>query len=363
MKAVAQGFALGGQAFGRWEDGRIVFLEGMLPGEEAEVEVIQEKKDFLRAKVVCLTKTSPFRVEPPCPYFGQCGGCSLMTLSYEEQVRQKDKLLKEAVSRAQENVNYLPPVCGEPLGYRTRARFHCKMEKGQLKLGFLKENSSEVVFPSSCPVLHDKLGQLMKEPPKINLWELKDKQLPCVLADDGVAFDSKVHWVTVGSRKLPLTSQVFFQSNLSLLPALIDYVGSLVKGPRVMDLYSGVGTFSAFLEDNFDVTAVEIDKKCLELSKMHLKRTKFFTSPVEKWNYKTPVDTVIVDPPRVGLDRAVPAMISKWNPLRIIYVSCALPTLSRDLISLTKEGYTIESARLFEFNPGVFHTETVVMLS
>jgi 23S rRNA (uracil1939-C5)-methyltransferase len=157
---------------------------------------------------------------------------------------------------------------------------------------------------------------------------------------------------------------VFFQSNLGLLPSMIDYVVSLVQGPSVMDLYSGVGTFSAYLEDRFDVTAVEINKHCLSLAKKHLKKTSFFTSPVERWNPKTSrVDTVIVDPPRVGLDKAVPQMIASWNPSRIVYVSCYAPTLHRDAKRLEELGYRLESVKMFDFYPQTPHLECVVLMS
>ena len=143
-----------------------------------------------------------------------------------------------------------------------------------------------------------------------------------------------------------MSNRVFFQSNLILLPQLIDYVVSLTEGPGVMDLYSGVGTFSAYLEDRFEVTAVEINKFCLSLAKSHLKNTRFFTSPVEKWNPKEKkVDTVIVDPPRVGLDKKVPDMIASWNPRCIVYVSCYPPTMHRDVQRLSQLGYKAESLK------------------
>ena len=131
-----------------------------------------------------------------------------------------------------------------------------------------------------------------------------------------------------------------------------------------MDLYSGVGTFSAFLEDKYDVTAVEINKACLSLARTHLKKTNFFTSPVERWNPKTrQVNTVIVDPPRVGLDKAVPQMIASWKPDRIIYVSCFAPTMHRDVKRLAELGYEPRSLRIFDFYAQTGHVETVVLMS
>ena len=176
-------------------------------------------------------------------------------------------------------------------------------------------------------------------------------------------YDDKTGRITINGRRLPVSNKVFFQSNLILLPQLIDYVVSLTEGPGVMDLYSGVGTFSAYLEDRFDVTAVEINKFCLSLAKSHLKNTQFFTSPVEKWKTSQKVDTIIVDPPRTGLERSVPALISSFGAQRLIYVSCFLPTLKRDLGRLKALGWSVEKARLFDFYPNSPHVECVILMS
>ena len=237
------------------------------------------------------------------------------------------------------------------------------MKNGKPSLGFCAESSNTSIGIKNCPIADKALNDLISNPPRLNTWELKDSELSCISTDDGVLYDDRTGWITVGDRRLPVSNKVFFQSNPFLLPRLIDHVISLTEGPDVMDLYSGVGTFSAFLEDRFNVTAVEINKYCLSLAKSHLKRTQFFTSPVEKWNPKArKVDTVIVDPPRVGLDRKVPEMIASWNPKRIIYVSCFAPTLHRDCQRLEQFGYEVESIRMYDFYPQTPHVETVVIL-
>ena len=85
---------------------------------------------------------------------------------------------------------------------------------------------------------------------------------------------------------------------------------------------------------------------------------------MEKWNPKvSKVDTVIVDPPRVGLDKAVPQMIASWNPKRIVYVSCFAPTMHRDVKRLAELGYEPRSLRIFDFYAQTPHVETVVLMS
>lgn len=304
-----------------------------------------------------------------CPHFGKCGGCAFLNVPYSEQLAGKQKSIEELLRRVEPSILFEAPVSGPELGYRSRARFRYTKEG----LSFYESRSNTPVFLKACPVLDSRLNEFISNPPKLNLWELEDGQLSCFSCDKKVLYGSAMGWVTIStesglSRSLAVSSDVFFQSNLLLLPSLIDYVVSLTgevtaDGAPVMDLYAGVGTFSAFLEDRFRVTAVEINKKCISLARQHLKKTEFFTSPVEKWNSGgRHVDTVIVDPPRVGLDKKVPSMISSWKPKSIIYVSCYAQTLARDLERFKDCGYRAVKARMFDFYPQTPHTETCVLL-
>ncbi len=363
MYVKAEKFAQGGRSVGHLDDGRIVFIDGLFPDEEAEIEIIEEKKDYCIAKPLSIVVKSPDRRASICPFSEQCGGCQWMELDYPAQLKAKQQIVSELFSDI-ENLVIEEPVTGPEFGYRSRARFQYTIRNGKASLGFCAESSNRSVQIDHCPVVDESLNNLIKNPPRLNAWELKNQELSCITTDDGVLYDEGTGWVTVGKRRLPVSNRVFFQSNLALLPELIDYVVSLTEGPKVMDLYSGIGTFSAYLEDRFDVTAVEINKFCLSLARSHLKHTSFFTSPVEKWNPRSrEVDTVIVDPPRVGLDRAVPQMIASWNPRRIVYVSCYAPTMHRDIKRLEELGYKVETLKLFDFYPQTPHVETVVPLT
>ena len=292
MYVKAEKFAQGGRSVGRLDDGRIVFIDGLFPGEEGEISITEEKKDYCIAKALSVAVRSPDRRQSPCPFSAQCGGCPWIELDYSAQAKAKEELLRELFSDFP-GIVFEEPVTGPEFGYRSRARFQYKIRNGKASLGFCAEKSDRNVEITSCPVADSRLNALISNPPRLNAWELKNSELSCITTDDGVLYDDRTGRITVKDRVLPVTSGVFFQSNPGLLPAMIDYVVSLTEGPKVMDLYSGVGTFSAFLEDRYDVTAVEINKACLSLARMHLKKTSFFTSPVEKWNPKVnAVDTV-----------------------------------------------------------------------
>lgn len=171
--------------------------------------------------------------------------------------------------------------------------------------------------------------------------------------------------ITVGEKRFFVTSEVFFQSNRYLTAALGEYVADKAIGTSVMDLYSGVGTFSAFLaQPGRRIVAVERQKQCLQLAKKHLGDCEFYTDAVEVWAKRQypSVDTVVVDPPRTGLDQGVPSLIASWKPQRIVYVSCNSVTLARDLQRFASEGYTVTTVRVFDLYPQTFHHEVVVVL-
>ena len=129
-----------------------------------------------------------------------------------------------------------------------------------------------------------------------------------------------------------------------------------------MDLYSGVGTFSAFLPK--DTIAVEKQRECLNLSKFNAPEAISYTGEVEKWGRKNKekVDIVVVDPPRTGLYESVPKLIHKFGARKVIYVSCNPVTLARDLKSFIKLGYEIKEVKVFDFYPHTHHVESIVIL-
>ncbi len=362
MLVKAGDFVQGGRTASRLDDGRVVFIDGLFPGEVAEIKIVEEKKGYCFASPVNIIQKSPYRRKSPCIYNCECGGCPWIELSYEAQVSAKETLLRELFFDC--DVSFLPScTCPCEFHYRSRARFQYRIDNGKARLGFYGEKSNKAVDIEKCMTLDEALNQFLKEPPHLNAWELLDMELPCITTNAGVLYDSSIGKITIKGHDLPVSNNVFFQSNLLLLPSLIDYVVSNVQGSNVMDLYSGVGTFSAYLEDKYNVVAVEMNKNCLDLAKRHLKKTSFFTSSVEKWKSNCrSVDTVIVDPPRVGLAKEVPSMLASWCPSQIIYVSCYAPTLHRDVMRLQELGYKAQTIKMFDFYPQTPHMEAVCLL-
>ncbi|MDY4888627.1 MAG: TRAM domain-containing protein [Sphaerochaetaceae bacterium] len=350
-----------GQGLGHMEDGKVVFVSGALPGELVEVQIMQSKKDYITGKAISIIESSPDRCAPQCPLYGICGGCNLMHLKHSAQKELKKKIFLDTLQKFQlldkgSSFQMEKTVSGTEFGYRSRVRF----EVQGTDVGFFQSGTHDFVPTAQCPVLDPSISRLLSQGDLIG--SASQGKVSVCLGDAGPIIGKRQGELTVKGHRFPMSNDVFFQSNVSLLPEMIDCICTNVVGTNVMDLYSGIGTFSAFLEDEHDVIAVEKDPNCLKQARKHLHSTQLFTDSVENFKFSNWADTVIVDPPRVGLDRKVPFLLGRLKPSRIIYTSCDSVTFARDATMLKKQGYALKSSRIFDFYPQTSHMESVNIL-
>jgi 23S rRNA (uracil1939-C5)-methyltransferase len=153
----------GGEGIGRI-DGKVVFVPQALPGEDAEIEIIQSKKDYSRGKIKRMLAPSPDRVEPPCPVYQDCGGCQLQHLSYPKQVQEKERLFKKALHHALRGRDvFVFPSLNSPkkYGYRHRLLIKTAWSKKKLSLGFFKPKSHELVSIDRCLLANESVNALI----------------------------------------------------------------------------------------------------------------------------------------------------------------------------------------------------------
>ncbi len=146
-------------------EGKVVFVEGALPGEQVQVKVHRGKKQWEQASMVALRRESPQRVRPACPHFGVCGGCKMQHLHPSAQLATKQRALEDALwhlgkVRAE---CLLRPMEGPAWGYRYRARLSVRhvVKKGVVLVGFHERKSSYVADMDSCEVLPPALSALL----------------------------------------------------------------------------------------------------------------------------------------------------------------------------------------------------------
>ncbi len=353
---------------------KVTFVNGALEGEDVELLNIKEKKNYIEADAF-IVSPSPNRTEPICPYYYQCGGCSCQILSEKNQAIIKEKEVKVDLSRSGislEDTVFDSLVFGPFLNYRSRARFHVDLKTREK--GFLKKGSNILIPVKSCPALDKSLNQLLQKDDQRLLDKARELMLTnavngkthlvevnAITNGYDVTLGPKIIRIKVGEYEYSVNANVFFQSNLYLLPQLLEYVKENAEGNTIMDLYSGVGTFSALFE-NKNVFAVELERECLKLSKINAPWASSFSDDVAKWFKKVKVipDTIIVDPPRVGLSKEAVRMLPAFDARRIIYVSCNPKTAQRDIKEL--KGYKLMRVKVFDFYPSTDHSECVFIL-
>ena len=375
LKIVVEKLVQGGKGFARTPDG-VVFIEGALPGEEVICRIVEQKKDYSNAVAEEILKPSEYRTEPICPYYGVCGGCDLQHLAAEEQPVLKGRILQENLSRIG-GISYstkIPVYSGTTTGYRNRARFQGDAEHGAA--GFFGRRSGSVVPIEFCPVLVPKLNELLQKPENLIKAAVRAakgrrrRQTGVYAAANETlyAIEHQELSIQVNGKQFKTEPEVFFQSNKEVFGQLVENMIADLSGGDAVDLYSGVGTIAAFLEDTFSrVTAVERNPLCLTYAKKNLSPSiQLVTQSVESWVSgisDMKIDLLSVDPPRTGLSSDAISTIIKLQPRQILYISCDSVTFSRDLKLLTmKGGYSLNRLEAYDLYPHTSHLETAALL-
>jgi 23S rRNA (uracil1939-C5)-methyltransferase len=147
-------------------DGKVIFIEGALTGEEVSYASYRKKPAFELAQMTTLHRAASIRVEPKCAHYGVCGGCSMQHLDARVQVAVKQRILEDSLARIGKvkPENIMPAIYGQSWGYRERARISAKyvIKKQKMLVGFHERRSSYVADMQSCEILAPKIAGLIK---------------------------------------------------------------------------------------------------------------------------------------------------------------------------------------------------------
>ena len=335
-------------------DGRVIFVRHALPGEQVTVEITEDSGRFLRGDAVEIASPSPHRVGAPCPlaHPGGCGGCDFQHVTLEEQRRLKGSVVSEQLSRLAgiEREVVVVPVAGDQEGLHWRTRMQYVHLPGG-DLGLRKHRSHEVVVVDRCLIAHPDA----REP---------DRSGPVVEQVD----------TAVGSRAFTVAGDGFWQVHPGAPRVLVETVLRLLEprpGERALDLYAGVGLFTAFLAEAVGptgtVTAIESDRRAAELAQHNLgdhPQVSVVRDRVDRAvRRQEPVDLVVLDPPRVGAKRQVVRGIVELAPRAVAYVACDPASLARDLAYFAEAGYGLADLHAFDLFPMTHHVECVALLT
>jgi 23S rRNA (uracil1939-C5)-methyltransferase len=362
--------------------GRTVFVSLAAPGDRVRVKVEREQGNVLFASIEEIITPSPLRIEPPCPYFGRCGGCDFQQLAYETQLAAKSEMIRDCLHRIA-RLESVPDivVTPSPNDWRYRMRAMWQVDQEQRAIGYYERGSRRVCDVVDCAVLRPELQAKLEEVRATEWHQFPPdlKHLDVVAGEDGVSFappfadfDTRELSLSVRGEVYRYNAEAFFQINPSLLGPLIEFALGDASGASALDLYSGVGLFTLPLARQFQrVTAVEANTVAVRFARRNLQdagltNARVIAAGVAEWLRGAPVrdvDFVLLDPPRAGAESAVIKGILDLHPPQISYVSCDPATLARDLRKLMSGGYQISAIKGFDLFPQTHHVETVVRLA
>lgn len=378
-------------------NGKITFIPFGLKDELVTCEVIKENKKYNEGKLIDIKKISDERQIPKCKYYFECGGCNLMHQKYSSQlIFKKNKVINNLRHIANINVDDINIIYDKEFNYRN----HIILSVNKNNIGFYKSHSNTIVDIDECLISNEKINNALKDIRKfinkymdnnierisikgynellINIessnFKLIDEFKNYVKCDSlyiNDEFVSGLKEVTINldKYKYKVSAQSFFQKNTDMTIKLYDYIKTLVnKDENILDLYCGSGGIGIYASENAKIIiGIEIIEDAVRNAKENarinnIKNITFKSGKVEdNLDDIKDIDTVIVDPPRVGLNKKAIDDILKINPKKIIYVSCNSTTLARDLNYL-KDMYELEEIRLFDLFPNTHHVECVCFL-
>ena len=376
--------------FGRgicYIDNKITFVENALVGEVIDIEIISSKKKYNIGKAISYIKTSSDRRVPPCPYYNECGGCSIQHMTYEKQLEFKENKVKDILEKyadiSKDKCN--PIVYDKEFNYRNKIILHGYNNN----LGLYKKESNDIVNIDNCLLANKNIEDMIK---KLNEYKNNNK---CTLKQvlirgnnklllnikgdyDINSIDNSFNNITFNyiedtilNKKFRISPDSFYQVNELVVPKLYSLVIDEFKKERfskALDLYCGVGTFGILVSDYVDfVVGIEVVedayKNALENRKINnINNIDFICGKVEDYieRFKN-IDIVIVDPPRKGLDNKTTEVLKQIKSRKIIYVSCDPMTLARDIKNLN-DVYEVKSYTPVDMFPNTYHCESVCIL-
>jgi len=413
--------AFKGYGVARIQD-KVIFIPHTVTGDEAWIETIKEKKRYSMGRLLRIVEPSPWRVTPPCPSFGECGGCQWQHIDDSFQAKLKEEILKDLLNRLG-GLKELPPVrvFPSPKSYAYRVRVQWKVHGKAL--GYFREKSHRVADIQECPIAHLLINQMLPSVRKMSSSLSQIKEIELNVSPDenkgvlllhflspgrgaekvleelmrshamfkGIVIAKKEESILFGDPALNLTipldrgrekknltfrispgsfSQINLEQNQTLIRTALQF-SELNQEESVLDLYAGIGNLTLPLAMGAKkVFGIEENGLAIEDARFNAERNEirncdFIHGKVEdvltSWKRENP-HLIVLDPPRTGCKTILDQMI-RLKPKKIVYVSCEPTTFSRDLRLFTERGYFLQKLGLIDMFPQTYHMEVVGLLT
>jgi 23S rRNA (uracil1939-C5)-methyltransferase len=411
-----------GRGVARKPDGKVLFVEGALPGERARIRIFHSRRRYEQARAIEILQAGPGRREPRCPHFGVCGGCATQHADLETQLAAKQDWLLQNLARIGkvEPERVLPPMSGAEWGYRHRARLSVRRvpKKGGVLVGFRERRSSYVADLRECHVLPPQVSALiprLKELVEALSVRTRLPQIEVAVGDNVTALVFRhLAPLTDGDRdelrafgdrhdvhvwlqpRGPESAQPFHPAQSDLYYDLPEFglrlhfrptdftqvnhavnrllVGRALElldprpGERIADLFCGLGNFSLPIarrgaqvigfEGSRDLVASARDNASANALVAQFEQMDLFSPNLAPFG---PFAKMLLDPPRQGAIEIVKSLAAPF-PGRIVYVSCDPATLARDAgVLVHAQGYRLLAAGVVNMFPHTAHVESITL--
>jgi len=391
--------ANGGAALGRDDHNRVIFVPLAIPGERVSVQVVDDRKRYAWARLLDVIDASPDRITPRCPHFGPCSGCHFQHIEYRAQLKLKEEVVRDQLNRigGMGEVN-LKPVWPNPEPWNSSCEIRFALNS-EGKLGFWSTALNEITPVDTCHLIHPELLALMQylnltlpELRRISLRMGNDGDLLVILEIEGVDppkletdFPVSAAMVLPDGRAVNLVGDnylvhslrerdfrvsagCFFYPSPLALNHLIDTVLDLTtlnKSMKVLEMYSGVGTLTAFLAaEAGEIAGIELNPDAVSDAALNLSdhnNVSIYEGPAEEilplLEFES--DVIIVDPPDSGLPKSIVDQIARINPDKLLYISSDTATLARDTRQLSKGDLSLAVVQPIDMYPLAYRTTTV----
>ena len=391
----AERLVAGGAALARRDDGRIVLVEGALPGEVVEVR-IERRQGAERGRILQILEASPKRIDAICPHVLEgCGGCDLASLGHESQLEAKLDLVRDSLRRLGRNPT-LELRAGpglEPWSFRTTLRL--AVVEG--RAGLRQTDSHDIVQLDHCMVAHPLLDELIESgrfgtatEVMLRVGARTGERLAVVSpAATGVSLPSDVlvvgadelaagrrAWIheEVAGRRWRISAESFFQTRPDGAEALLEVVRELCSDVldaestddstrTLLDAYCGVGLFAGSLlggRPGWRAVAAERSRSSVADARHNLADidARIVGSSIERLRAPR-ADLVVADPSRAGLGGGAVKVRASSGAPTLVLVSCDPASAGRDMALLRSEGYEARESVIVDLFPHTHHTEVV----
>lgn len=423
---------INGEGIG-YDHRRPVFCDGVLPSETAVVKITEDHGTYAKGQCLRILKKSEDRIRAACPHQAECGGCPLMIMNYEAQLKAKTELLAEALYKyGNVKKHFIRAIHGsaDTAGWRSQCKLPVREADGELHSGMYRAGSNHFIPVRKC-LMHDEMleqarrqvmkilnrasipaydartkkglrylvmrcadaqiqcalvggrdtypqdviTQIMKIPHMSGLFQsvntsrrtpqIFGAKTKCLAGNETISLD--VHGIT-----LQLSPQAFFQLNIEQAKQLYETAVSKIDPCDVLaEAYCGIGAMSLMAHDKAEhIVGIENVPDAIRDAKANARANnitncEFICADAAEGLLKTamrmPVDTLLADPPRSGMDRNMIEAVMKVHPRKIIYISCNPATLARNLKDL-KRAYHVVTVIPFDLFPNTPHVESITVL-